>query len=389
MQKTPSTRAARGSGTIRQRKDGRWEARYTVGRNPGTGKQIQRSIYGESKKEVLEQLQRTQVDITEGIYQNPSKLTVSQWLDIWLVEYNKEIKPRTLDLYKGQVNYRIKPGIGFIKLSALDPHEIQKFLNQQGEDLPDKAALSPKSIKNLYGILHKALQQAVELGYMRNNPSDICKLPRVTKPNIKPLDAAQISEFLKRVKGHPFEMLYTVTLFTGIRQGEALGLTWDCIQENTILIYRQLQRIKGEHKFSSPKNNKTRRITPAPALMRLLEEHRRGQEARSLELGPLWENDNGFVFTDEFGKHLTSSSVSQPFKRIVAELGIPDTRFHDMRHSYAVAALQAGDDIKTVQENLGHHTAAFTLDVYGHVTNQMKLESAARMDRFFNSVASS
>ena len=104
-----------------------------------------------------------------------------------------------------------------------------------------------------------------------------------------------------------------------------------------------------------------------------------------LRYGECWEN-SGFVFTDELGHHLSPQNVYREFKRMVAAIGSPSTRFHDLRHSYAVAAIRSGDDIKTVQENLGHATAAFTLDIYGHVTKQMKQDSADRMERFINSV---
>ena len=94
--------------------------------------------------------------------------------------------------------------------------------------------------------------------------------------------------------------------------------------------------------------------------------------------GEFWE-DSGFVFTNELGQHLTPKPIYDSFKKVVADIGIPNARFHDLRHSYAVASIRAGDDIKTVQENLGHATAAFTLNVYAHVTDQMKKESADRM----------
>ena len=138
----------------------------------------------------------------------------------------------------------------------------------------------------------------------------------------------------------------------------------------------------------SLKNDKTRRITLAPFIVRKLQEHKRQQLEQKLLAGPIWSNNEGFIFTNEVGRHLIFYTVFENYKRIVKDIGIPDARFHDLRHSYAVAALQAGDDVKTVQENLGHHTAAFTLDTYGHVTEQMKRESAARMDRFIQSVAS-
>ena len=109
------------------------------------------------------------------------------------------------------------------------------------------------------------------------------------------------------------------------------------------------------------------------------------QMENRLRYGECWE-DSDFVFTDDLGHHLSASTVYKSFKKVMQEIGSPETRFHDLRHSYAVASIKSGDDIKTVQENLGHATAAFTLDVYGHVTEQMKKDSAARMERFIKAV---
>ena len=97
--------------------------------------------------------------------------------------------------------------------------------------------------------------------------------------------------------------------------------------------------------------------------------------------------DSGFVFTDELGQHVRPQVVYRDFKIIVTQIGSPATRFHDLRHSYAVAAIKSGDDIKTVQENLGHATAAFTLDVYGHVTQKMRQDSADRMQKFYEQLS--
>ena len=144
--------------------------------------------------------------------------------------------------------------------------------------------------------------------------------------------------------------------------------------------------IKGSYVFTMLKNDKTRRITPTHFIIQLLNEHKLKQAERKMQAGSAWSNDDGFIFTDELGGHLARQTVYSGFKRIVRNLGIPDTRFHDMRHSYAVAAIQAGDDMKTVQENMGHHSAAFTMDTYGHVTEKMKQESAARMEAFIQSV---
>lgn len=389
-------RGAQGGGTIRKKTITRggkeytyWEARVTTGRDPGTGKQIQKSFTGKTQKEVREKMQAAAVDVNNSSYSEPSKLTVGQWMDIWLAEYLSSVKPRTVDSYKTTVRVHIKPALGAIRLSALAAHDIQKVYNALSKG---SKPLSAKSIKNIHGVMHKALQQAVELGYIKFNPADACKLPRVERAEIKPLDVDAISKFLEVAAGTRYEFIYIVTLFTGMREGEVLGLTWDCIdfKVGTILINKQLQKVRGsggQYSFVAPKNNKSRRITPAPTVMAILKAQQQRQFEQRCQAQNMWDNSLNLVFTNEYGHNLSSQTVYLHFKKLIAAAGYPETRFHDLRHSYAVAALQAGDDIKTVQENLGHHAAAFTLDVYGHVTEKMKNDSAARMEAFIKGVS--
>ena len=386
-----ATRNAQGSGTIRQRKDGRWEARFTVGRDSGTGKQIQRSVYGATQREVRQKLVQAVSAVDSGTYTAPSKMTVGQWLDIWSRDYLGGVKPFTVLNYSQHIKNHIKPAMGTIKLEALNAHTIQSFYNGLGAERDGKPGLSPKTVKNIHGVLHKALQQAVKLGYLRFNPADACELPRMERKEIKPLDDEAMGAFISAVHGHRYEAIYLTMLFTGMRRGEACGLTWDCIdlERGTIRIDKQLQNVpgkSGEFRLVSTKNSKGRTITAAASVVKLLKRHRALQSATRLKAGPLWQ-DHGFVFCNEVGDHLSPSTVYHDYKRIVASIGLPAARLHDLRHSYAVASLRAGDDIKTVQGNLGHHAAAFTLDVYGHVTEEMRQASAARMENFIKGIA--
>ncbi|MDL2253003.1 site-specific integrase [Ruminococcaceae bacterium OttesenSCG-928-I18] len=378
-------RNAQGTGNIRKRPDGRWEARYTVGRDPGTGKQIQKSVYGKSENEVVKKLQQVHVDLENGEYIDPIKMTVEQWLNIWADNYIGHLKPRTINIYKSHIRIHYIPALGAVKLQNLKPPMIQSFYNKlEKGDKP----LSAKSIKNIHGVLHKAMEQAVEVGYLKHNPTQSCKPPRAKKVEIKPLDDTQITTFLQEIKGHKFELPYVVDLFTGMRQSELLGLTWDCVNfaKGTIHIRRQWQLIEGNRSFNTLKNDKERTITPAPFVMQLLQKLKRIQTEWRLQAGPEWHNEHDFIFTDPNGNPLKHDVIYRNFKRIMAKMGIPDTRFHDLRHSYAVAALRAGDDVKVLQENLGHHTAAFTLDIYGHVTEQARTESANRMQQYITRV---
>ena len=414
MPRKSNTRAAQGSGTIRQRADGTWEARFVVGHDPGTGKPVRKSVYAKTQKEVRQKLAQAVAAVDNKSYREPCKMTLGEWLDIWVDTYLKDVKPRTLKIYQDDIRLHIKPYLAAVKLNELDTHTVQRFFNtllrsgkrvpkrdkegkivkKDGKTVYEGAPLSSKTVKNVHGVLHGALRQAVVNRYIPINPADgdFCKLPKIQKQEIKPLDEVQIADFLKAIHGDRFEELFLVTLFTGLRQCEVLGLTWDCVDfdNGTLLVNKQMQLHQEQgikaYQLVPTKNSKSRTITAAPSVMSLLRRRRAIQAQQHLEAGPLWQ-DSDIVFTDELGRHLTKSSVYRSFKKIVAAIGRPDARFHDLRHSYAVAAIRSGDDIKTVQGNLGHATAAFTLDVYGHVTDQMKQASAARMEAFIKSVS--
>lgn len=396
--KPTGRRNAAGTGTIRKKttiRNGKvytyWEARYTAGCDPGTGKQIQRSISGKTQKEVAQKLKAITASIDAGTYTAPSKMTVGDWLDIWQKEYLGGVKPFTAQGYEKNVRVHIKPALAAIRLEALNAHTIQKFINDLGKPHGDKPGLTPKTVRNVHGVLHKALQQSVKAGYIRFNPADSCELPRMERAEIKPLDGEAISAFMKATRGHQFEDVYLTMLFTGMRRGETFGLLWDCVDldKGTVLINKQLQNIPGQpgkFRLISTKNGKGRTITIAPFVVQLLKQHRAQQIEARLKAGPLWQ-DNGYVFCNEVGEHLSPSTVYHNYKAIVASIGLPDARLHDLRYSYAVASLRAGDDVKTVQANMGHHTASFTLDVYGHVTEEMKQASAERMEAYIKGIS--
>ena len=384
MPRKSTTRGANGGGSIRQRADGTWEARITLGTNPGTGKQLRRSIYGRSQKEVRQKMQKALVEVDEGTYTAPAKITVKQWLETWHAEYLGDVKESTRISYRQHMNNHILPALGALKLSELTPAICQKFYN----GLTREKQLSAKTVKNVHGVLHHALKQAVRLGYVRSNPTEACTLPRIEKAKIEPLDAPEVKALLNALGDDLYSTIIKVDLFTGLRSGEILGLQWACVDfsRGTITIDKQLRHPKmGEaYRLDSVKNDKPRIIQPAPFVMQLLRQRKRQQAEERIAAGNAW-NDHGIpdlVFTYEDGKYIDALIVLRHLKKALQAAGLPDKRFHDLRHTYAVTSLQAGDDVKTVQENLGHHTAAFTLDQYGHVTETMRQASAQRMEAF-------
>jgi len=397
--KSAGGKSANGAGSIRKITSVRngkeytyWQGRYTEGYDEYSGRQIQRSITGKTQKEVAQKLRQITSEIDAKTYVAPCKISITEWMEIWSKDYLVGIKPSTVYLYTSCIRLYIVPHLGHIRLDALNAHTVQHFYNELTDpSRPNVKPISAKSVKNVHGILHKALKQAVLNGYLRTNPTEACILPRIIKKEMHPLEEDQITLFLRETIKHPHENLYKIALFTGLREGELLGLGWEHIdfQAGTLTVNRQLRRDQkkgGKFYFSPPKNNKSRTLTLAPSVVRLFQLQRIEQNSMRLYAGDLWE-DHGLVFTNEIGSYLSYRTIYDCFKRIVRNIGAPETRFHDLRHTYAVACIKSGDDIKTVQENLGHATAAFTLDVYGHVTKQMRRDSADRLEQFIRCVS--
>ena len=390
MAKKNGSRAAQGAGTIRKKTVTRgkkeytyWEARLTVGRDPGTGKQIQRSFSGKTQKEVREKLQAAAVEVNAGIYTPPQKMTVGQWLDIWAAEYLGNLKQNTVRVYTLNIRKHIKPAMGAIKLSELRPHMVQAFIN-------GLEGLSPASIRLAYKVLHMALEKAVRHEYLPRNPASDCVLPKAEQKEIHPLTDEQTAALLKAAAGSELEYIITVALFTGLRLSELLGLTWDCIdlKGGRLTVNKQLVRTdyRKSGVFISPKNGKPRTITPAGSVLKIMKKQQIHQLEMRFRAGQIWNNEHDLVFTSEDGSPVDQWRVEKSFKEILVAANMTGIRFHDLRHTYAVNSIRAGDDIKTIQGNLGHASAAFTLDRYGHFTERMKQDSAARMDSFISNV---
>ena len=269
----------------------------TVGNDPGTGKSIRRSICGNTQKEVLTAMRDAQKAIDDGLYIKPTRLTLVQWLDIWQSDYLLSQKYGTVKTYKAQIATHIKPALGAVKLTKLTPHIIQGFYNdllangrivpkrdkhgkiikKNGVAVTETEPLNAKTVRNVHGVLTKALSQAVKVGCIARNPRDMVHhLPRVEKAQIMPLTDEQVKSYLAAADtDNDYGDILKVILFTGLREAEALGLTWDCVdfKKGTLKICKQLQKRPSEaggFQFAALKNDKTRILRPAPFVMDML-----------------------------------------------------------------------------------------------------------------------
>lgn len=377
------------AGSIRQRPDGRWEARVTVGTNPGTGKPIRRSLYGNTQKEVRQKMTTVLRELDSGTYQAPNRITVAEWMDEWLnVFCANKVKPSTYHSYQSSIRLYINPVIGAMPLQSVRGSHVQGIYNKMLD-----AGLSGKTVKNMSAILHKALGVALKQGLILSNPCDGAELPKAEHHEITPLTDEEIPRFLAAIDDSPMRNAYALCLFAGLREGECLGLSWGQVdfRRGRIAISQQLQkeRVKGGGYYisRSTKSGKPRTIEPPPIAFEYLRAERVRQLENRMRAGRAWSNPDDLVFTDETGKHYGRQTFYSRFKKIAASIGRPDARVHDLRHTAATVAIASGADIKSVQDMLGHATASFTLNVYAHTSEQMMKDTASRVQNYYDGLA--
>lgn len=341
-------------------------------------------MYGKTQAEIRQKMRNLQNARDACLDITASEMTISEWLSIWMRDYRNSIKESTKATYWSDIKLHIVPYIGKIKLSALTSEKVQRMYNKLIAD-----GISPKSVRNTHGILHKALDQAIKLKYISGNASDNCEIAVTTKKEMQPIKDGNLRIFLERIKGNRCEDMLLVAVFTGMRESEIIGLSWDCIDFNRkqIRIYRQLSKERkkdGCYVFTDLKNKKARSFSAADIVFDTLMRVKQEQETKKADCPDLWDNPHNLVFTDARGKHICTNTLYMNFKRVVRGMGMPDVRFHDLRHTFATLSIEAGNDIKTISNSLGHATTAFTMDVYGHVSDKMQQESAQRMQAYLD-----
>ncbi|MGL4606668.1 MAG: site-specific integrase [Eubacteriaceae bacterium] len=377
MPKKKNNRSPHGAGSIYQRKDGRWVAQF-IYIDSVTSQEKTKYLYRKSQGEAQKALTAALAKVHIGTYVEPSKLLLQEWMQTWMETYKKPRAKSTQIKYQNDINNHIKPSLGSIPLSRLTPHRIQSAVNQwQGK------GLSPKSIRNIALMLSGALTQASKLGYISQNPCNLIDLPTVPKVMKKALDIEDITRFFEVAKGNPYESLYIIDLFLGARQSELLGLSWDCVDftDKTIHLYRQLSRfiIKGEgvrYEFLPLKECKERRVFPPQIVFDALKEVKTVQNEWAEKAGEIWYNPENLVFTNEIGHHVNHVTVARHLKKLLKEIGLGNESFHTLRHTSGSLAIEAGANLKAVQENLGHATASYTLATYIHTTEAIQKNAA-------------
>ena len=370
---------ANSEGSIRKRKDGRWEGRYTAGHDPATGKTIYKNVLGKTQAEVKEKLKRAIEDSAKLDMSKVGQYTVGQWMDVWFENYAKiKVRPSSHQTYRGYIENHIKPNIGSIPLNKLTSLELQKLYkkllgNGRVERIESKKqpkGLSAKTVRNINQIICSALNLAIEQRLILTNPADACALPKLEHREMKTLPVEQLTSFLREAKESGVFEMYYIELATGLRRGELLGLKWSDIdlEHGSLRVQRQIARIDGEIVEAPLKTKNAYRTLPLSA-----------DAIDVLKTQKKKCGNSQYVFPSPTGGPISPDSVLHMLHRVLERAGLPKVRFHDLRHTFATLALQNGVDIKTVSGMLGHFSAGFTLDTYAHVTTSAQKEAANTM----------
>lgn len=365
-------------GSISKRKDGRWVARFTIGYEGG--KQRRKCLYGKTRAEVQEKLTEALRSRQIGLPVTNDRMTFGQYLDRWLVEAAKpSIRPRTYSSYEQLIRVHIAPVLGRIKLTKLTPGDIQALYNQKLEE-----GLSPSSVRKIHAVVRRSLEVAFKWQLVPRNVATLTNPPRVKHFEVKPLLPEQARAFLETVKGDRFEALYTVAMALGLRRGEVLALRWENIdlEAGTLRVCHTLHNLKGGGwKLAEPKSKQSRRTLGLPQFaIQVLRDHRKRQLEEKVLAGPHWQ-EHGFVFTSPAGTPLDGQNFyNRCFKPMLIKAGLPDIRFHDLRHSCASLLLAQGVSPRVIMETLGHSQISLTMNTYSHVMPFLMREAAEKMD---------
>jgi integrase len=304
--------------------------------------------------------------------------TVAAFLEGWLRDSAKpKLRASAFRGYEQLVRIHLVPKLGHVKLDKLSPAAVQAFQNQMLE-----SGLAPATVRYARAVLRVALGQAVRWGLMARNPVDLVDGPRVETYEIQPFDLIQAQAFLAAVANDRLEALWSVALSLGLRQGEALGLRWQDIDLDgaQLRVRHQLQRVDRQLILVPTKTKRgTRRLSLPPSIVASLRAHR---ERQASQLGAL-PGPSSYVFTTRLGTPLEARNIVRRFKAILVKAGLPDKRFHDLRHSAGTFLIAQHVHPRVVMEILGHSSITVTMDIYGHVLPETMKDAAARMDAIF------
>ena len=364
-----------GDGTVRKRADGRWEGRIVIG-HKADGTPIYKSVFAKTQKELMPKL-HTLIGEYRGVEVTDCDMTLEEWAERWLSEYAEPtLRASTVRGYRSLIKSYIAPALGDRQLRGIRQKDVQRFYNalkrrrveRGGEAVP----IADSTVRKAHLLLHEIMDAAVSARLISRNPTNGTKVPKANYAPKAILNEEQLDRFMDAIRSEPvwYDFFYT-EITTGLRRGEICGLKWSDLDENggRLTVRRTVKKGPGgELEVGETKTEKGMRTILLPtSTLEVLKERRKSAVT-----------DWIFPSPRDPEKPVAPSSAYHRLKVILKNAGLPDIRFHDLRHTFATHALTSGVDAKTLSGILGHTNASFTLDTYTHVTTGMQ-ENAAEI----------
>ena len=373
-----------GDGLVRKRTDGRWEGRIVIGHKDDNSP-IYKSVFAKTQKELMPKLRQAIEDYQGADFSEDSNITLNEWMDKWLAEYAEPaLRQSTVTGYKRNIKNHIKPALGNKQLRFITSRDVQKFYNSLSRKEVNKVGnhktLADSTIRAIHMLLHEILDSAVKANLIFKNPADGAKIPKNNYAPKRILNEEQLEIFMKAILDEPMwhDFFYT-EITTGLRLGEICGLKWSDLDESAgkLKIQRSVSQAEGgEVNIGETKTEKgTRTILLPKGTLKILSERKKNSVSE-------------WIFPSLLSpeKPTSPSSAYHRLKVILKGAGLPDIRFHDLRHTFATHALTSGVDAKTLSGILGHTNASFTLDTYTHVTTDMQKNASAVVGDFIDEI---
>ncbi len=406
-QRRRTARKANGSGTIKKRKDGRYEGQVFVRTTNGEFKRV--SVYGRSWEDCDEKITRLKADNYAGISAAVNSYTVSQWLSYWLEDVVKPArKPSTYVGYEVAVRLYLVPQLGKTKLTALKTADVRGMLNRIRQQCQCCAQAwdakrpetkrrccavgkccqrfpNPARVHHVFRTLRAALGVAVAEEVLTRNVASFAKPTRPRRHRFQTWSVAEATTFLAAIREHRLYALFAVAIALGMRRGEALGLRWEDVNlvEGTITMAMQLQRVAGKLRHDETKTDDSTRVVALPRpCVRALRRHRAQQATDRLGAGDLW-TDSDLVFTTRKGTPIEPRNINRTFDALVKRAGVQRIRFHDLRHSCATLLFAQGVDLQTIRDLLGHSSIGVTSAIYVDVLREVQRDAVDRLGHLF------
>ena len=375
----PKNKRKQGEGMLRLREDGRWEGRIVVGYDEN-GLPITKNVTAKTKFKCEEKLKALKETLGKAVERIKPDMPFGEWIDFWYQNFCKlSLRETTKVGYENCIYRHIIPSIGQIPLNQFTQNDLQQFyakLKKNGRlhhSATKGTATSDRTVRACHALCRAALEKAIAEQLISKNPSIGCRLPPKKGREMQILSPSDLGRFLARAKEEGYYELFLLELSTGMRRGEILGLKWSDLKfaDGSLRIARQVVAAGSQTLVQAPKTKTSiRTIILPPYMVEILAEMKKQRTCEWIFPSPIKD-----------GEPRNPSAVYHRFKLILERSGCKNVRFHDLRHTFATMAIENGMDVKTLSSMIGHTSAETTLNIYSHITDTMRVQAAAKIDR--------